>query len=169
MPNELYWQLIWVVLGVVIFVAALFAGRSRSAMLVGRVALGTLFIAGGALFNALNLATGGNYKDFADSSYIPFVHHTWRSLVAPHQYIFIPLLVAFEATVGLLVLSGGRRTQLGLVGAIGFHIALLSFGWAFYPWSLAMFIAVGLLLWAERKHAAAPAAVEARAEQHLAA
>jgi hypothetical protein len=45
--------------------------------------------------------------------------------VAPNQLLFIGLLVAFEAVVGVLILSGGRRTQLGLLGAIGFHAALL--------------------------------------------
>lgn len=41
------------------------------------------------------------------------------------MHMFISLLVVFEATVGLLVLSRGGRTQLGLVGAMGFASALL--------------------------------------------
>lgn len=168
MADSAYWAVIWVLLTVVIFVSAVLAGRSRRAMYVGRIAVGTLFIAAGALFNALNLTTGGDYKDFADSSYIPFVKHTWRSLVAPHQDFFIPLLIVFEATVGMLILSGGRRTQLGLVAAIGFEVGLLFFGWAFAAWSIPTIVAFVLLLRAERKQSA-PVAPEDQAEQPLAA
>ncbi len=118
------------------------------------------FLGAGALFNAVNLAAGGDYKGFADHSYIPFIHHTWRSIVDPHVDAFIPLPIAFEAAVGLLVLSGGRRTQLGLVGAIGFEVALVLFGWAFAARSIPTILALALLLQAERKHAAALEVVE---------
>jgi hypothetical protein len=73
--------------------------------------------------------------------------------------------VAFEAVVGVLILSGGRRTQLGLIGAIGFHLALWLFGWFVTIYCLIMLPALVLLLVAERRAAtvsattAAPAAV----------
>jgi hypothetical protein len=69
---------------------------------------------GRALFNTLTFATGGDYADFADGSYLPFVTDTWRSVVTPNQALFIPLLLAFEVVVGVLMLTGGRRTQLAL-------------------------------------------------------
>ena len=50
----------------------------------------------------------------------------------------------------MLVLVGGRWTELGLVGTIVFHIALLSFGWGFYLWSVPMLVALTLLLRAQR-------------------
>ena len=75
---------------------------------------------------------------------------TWRSLVVPNHDLFISLLIAFELAVGVLVLSSGRRAELGLVGAIGFHPALLSFGWGFYLWSIPMLVALVLLLRARR-------------------
>jgi hypothetical protein len=159
-----YWLVFWSVTEVVIFVAAVWAWWSRRAMYVGRVAVATLFIAGGALFNTLTFATGGDYTGFADGSYLPFVMDTWRSVVAPNQYIFIPLLIAFEVAVGVLVLTGGRRTQLALVAAIGFHIGLMFFGWQYYPFSIAMIIAFALLLRAERKHAAIAAKAHIAAE-----
>jgi hypothetical protein len=169
MEDSIIWQVVWVTLTVTIFVSALLAGRSRMAMYVGRAAIAALWIGAGALFNALNLATGASYKGFADSSYIPFVRDTWRSVVGAHQFIFIPLLVAFEASVGILVLSGGRRTQLGLVGVMGFVIALLSFGWAYYAFSIPMLVAFVLLLRAEREHAVTPSTVGTQHEERLAA
>ena len=77
----------------------------------------------------------------------------------PH--FFISLLVIFEAAVGVLILSGGRRTQLGLIGAIGFHVALWLFGWGVPTYALIMVPALILLLRAERR--AAVSAVSATA------
>ena len=96
--------------------------------LLGRVAVGVLMLLVGAAFNAVNLALG-DYAGFADQAHFGWVTSAWRAVVAPNQYLFIGLLVVFEAVVGVLILSGGRRTRLGLVGAIGFHLALWLFGW----------------------------------------
>jgi hypothetical protein len=76
---------------------------------------------------------------------------SWRAVVAPNHYLFIGLLVAFEAVVGVLILSGGRWTQLGLTAAIGFHLALWLFGWGVTIYSLLMLPALVLLLRAERR------------------
>jgi hypothetical protein len=64
------------------------------------------------------------------------------------------------------MLTGGRRTQLALVAAIGFHIGLMFFGWQYYPFSIAMILAFALLLLAERKHAAAAAKPHVTAGAH---
>jgi hypothetical protein len=141
----------WAVLGLTTLVASLWAGRSRRARLVGRWAVALLFVVAGAGVNLWYLVNGTDYAAFADASAIPLVRETWRAVVAPNQELWIGLLVAFEATAGVLVASGGRRTQLGLVAIIAFHLALLSFGWFFAFWSLPMLLALGLLLRAERR------------------
>ncbi|BFU45601.1 hypothetical protein [Krasilnikovia sp. MM14-A1004] len=151
------WLVFWSVTELVIMVAAVWSWWSPRAMHVGRFAVATLFLAGGALFNTLHLTTGGDYAGFADASYLPFVTDTWRAVVAPHQHLFISLLIAFEVGVGVLMLSGDRWTRLGLVAAIGFHVGLMFFGWLYYPFSIAMIISFALLLRAERRHAGATA------------
>jgi hypothetical protein len=144
-------KIMWLILGGVTFVAALRAHKSRRAMHLARAALGVLFIAFGAVVNAIYLALGnGYYADFADASPYPFVRDTWHSLVLPHQGVFITLLIVFEATAGVLVLCGGRWTQLGLLGLIGFHIGQLAFGGVLWPWATVMLVALVLLLQAER-------------------
>lgn len=146
-------QLAWLGFGLVILVASLFAYRSRRALLIGRVALAALYLVAGAAVNFVFLVRGDDYSAFADGSYIPFVRETWRAVVAPQQMIFISLLILFEAAVGVLLLVGGRWAQLGLVSAMGFHVALVTFGWWYYLWSITMLVAMVLLLRAQRRAA----------------
>jgi hypothetical protein len=163
--QEIMWvQIFWVLCiatAVVVSVLAIWRPRARY---IGRVAVGVLMLLGGAAFNAVNLALG-DYAGFADQAHFAWVTSAWHAVVAPNQYLFIGLLVVSEAVVGVLILSGGRRTQLGLVGAIGFHLALWLFGWFVTIYSLIMLPALLLLLRAERRAAtvsattAAPAAV----------
>jgi hypothetical protein len=145
---------VWVALAVTILVAAIRAQRHPRALLVGRVAVAVLFVGAGAVVNTVFLATGVDYGSFADASYVPFVRDTWRAVVAPDQGLFIGLLIVFEAVAGLAVLAGGRWTRAALVALAGFHAALLLFGWGFYVWAVPMLLALGLLLRAERRHAA---------------
>jgi len=144
------WQILWLTCGVVTIVAAVLANRSR-ARILGRVAVGVLFVIGGALLHVINLATGGDYAGFADPAHFGWVTHAWRAVVAPNQLLFIGLLVVFEAAVGVLVLSGGRRTQLGYLGVIGFYSALWLFGWVETVWCLIMLLPMLVLLRAERR------------------
>ncbi len=161
-------KIAWLVLGGVTFVAALRAGSSLRAMHVGRVALGVLFIVFGALVNAIYLiAQPDYYASFADASPFPFVTDTWNTLVLAHQTFFITLLIIFEATMGLLILSGGRRAQIGLLGLIGFHIGQLPFGGVLWPWAAVMLTALVLLLRAERRATPAVAAERLRDHDHV--
>jgi hypothetical protein len=146
--------IVWGTLGVATVVAAIRSRKSRGAMRAGRVVLAMLFVGAGALVNLVFLVTGEDYADFAEASYIPFVRDTWRSLVVPNVEIFIPILIAFEAAVGVLVLLGGRRTQLALVAIIGFHLGLITFGVGFLIWAVLMIGALALLLRGEVREAA---------------
>lgn len=124
-------------------------------MYVGRAAVGLLFIAFGAIVNAIYLAMdNGYYDDFANASPFAFVRDTWHSLVLPHQGLFIGLLIVFEGVAGCLVLLGGHWTQAGLAVLIGFHIGQLAFGGVLWPWAVMMLVALSLLLRAERRSSA---------------
>ena len=150
------WQILWLACGIVTVVAAGLAGRSRRARLVGRAAVGVLFVVGGALLHVVNLATGADYADFADPAHFGWVTDAWRAVVAPNPVLFIGLLVVFEATVGVLAMSGGRKTQLGYLGVIAFYLALWLFGWIETVWCVVMIPMMLLLLRAERRAATAP-------------
>lgn len=158
------WQVFWLVCGAATVVGAVMAHRGRPWRYVGRAAVGGLFLFGGALYNFLTLASGGDYTDFADTAHFAWVTDAWRAIVGPNQILFIGLLVAFEATVGALILSGERRTQLGYVGVIGFYLALWLFGGFQLIWSILMLPFMILLLVAERRDvvSATPTSVEGR-------
>jgi hypothetical protein len=158
--NENVWvQIFWVLCVATAIVASVLAIWRPRACYIGRVAVGMLMLLGGAVFNAVNLALG-DYAGFADQAHFGWVTGAWRAVVAPNQYLFIGLLVAFEAVVGVLILSGGQRTQLGLIWAIGFHLALWLFGWFVTIYCLIMLPTLLLLLRAER-HATAVSATSA--------
>lgn len=156
-------------------VCSLLAGHSARARFVGRVAVGVLMLVGGAVFNAVLLLQGNDYAKFADPSPFGWVTRTWRAVVPPQHVLFIGLLVVFEAIVGLLILSGGRRTQLGYLCAIAFHALLWLFGWFELVYALLMLPALVLLLRAERRAASgasaprAPSALATEANGRLAA
>jgi uncharacterized membrane protein len=156
MQDFMFMQILWLACGIATIVAAVLASRSGRARYVGRAAVGALFFVGGALVHVINLASGGDYAGFADPAHFGWVTDAWRAVVAPNQVLFIGLLVVFEATVGVLTLSGGRRTQLGYLGVIGFYLALWLFGWIETVWVLIMLPPMLLLLRAERHAATGP-------------
>ena len=145
--------LVWVSCAAVIVTAAFRAGRGRhpSALRLGRLGVGALYLAAGAAVNAFFLLRGDDYAAFADGSSLRFVRDTWASLVVPHHELWIGLLVVFEVAVGVLALAGGRWTQLAYVAAIAFHVCLLAFGFGFFLWSVPMIAALATLLRAERR------------------
>jgi hypothetical protein len=149
-------KIVWLVLGGTTLAAAVFAANRRWALRTARWALGLLMIGGGALVNAVYLATGTSFASFADAAHFAFIRDTWHAVVAPHQIPFITLLIIFEAAAGILVVSGGTRAQAGLLGLIGMHIGLLGFGWIFTIWAAIMLPTFVLLLQAERHWARQP-------------
>lgn len=150
------WQILWTLCGIATLVAAVLAGRSRRWRYAGRAAVGVLFIIGGALAHVVNLATQVSYANFADPALFAWVTHTWQTVVPAHHGALIGLLAAFEAVAGVLVVTGGRRTQLGYAAIIAFYLALWLFGWIETVWCILMIPAMVALLLAERR--AAPGA-----------
>ncbi|TXL57522.1 hypothetical protein [Aeromicrobium terrae] len=105
-----------------------------------------LWILAGAFVNAYFLIRGDDYAAFADDAWTSFVRDAWRSVVAPHQGIFIGLLIAFEAAAGVLVLIEGRARQAGLVMLVSFNVLLVAFSWWFLLWSVPLVLSL-VSLW----------------------
>lgn len=109
-----------------------------------RRALAGMFLAGGVVHVVLGLVAPEVYDSFADGAIVDVVRTAWRDLFVPNATLLALGLAAFEATVGGLILRGGRAGRFGLVGAIAFHVALVAFGWWYLAWSVPM---IALLVW----------------------
>ena len=156
MQDSVAIQILWVASGVTTLVAALLVGRKPEVRYLARAAVGLLFLVGGALLHVVNLATDLDYADFADPAHFAWVTDTWREAVGPNQLLYIGLLVAFETTVGVLALVGGRATAAAYAGIIAFYLALCLFGWIEVVWAVLMVPAMVLLLRAELRAERAP-------------
>jgi hypothetical protein len=155
---DIFMQIMWFGTGIAIIIAGVLAGRSRLARYVGRVALFVLFAVAGALMHFIALLSGLETTDFyvafADTAHFDWVTNAWQAVFVPNQALFVGLLAVFELIVGVLIISGGRRTQVGLMAAIAFHCALWLFGGIQLAWSLVMLPFLVLLLRGERRAAA---------------
>jgi len=158
MEDNVWFIGVWIACGVATLVAAALAHRSRVALLLGRAAVGVLFVVGGALLHVINLVAGADYSGFADPAFFPWVTSAWQAVVVPHAVVFIGLLALFEAVVGVLAVAGGRATQIGYAGVIAFYLLLWLFGWMELVWALVMIVPMVVLLRAERRAAPVGAA-----------
>ena len=118
---------LWLACGVTTIIAAVLASQEQAMAVHRTAAVGALFILGGALQRRLP-RLWRRLRRFRRPCRLRLVTKAWRAVVAPNVVQWIGHLVVFEATVGALILSGGRRTQLRYIGVIGFYLALWLFG-----------------------------------------
>ena len=85
MQENILVQIFWVACVGTAIVASVLTIWSRRARYVGRIAVGVLMLLGGAAFNAVNLAFGANYADFADQAHFTR-HFKARTGITPGQY-----------------------------------------------------------------------------------
>jgi hypothetical protein len=69
------------------------------------------------------VARGETFASFADAAHFSSVRDTWRAVVAPNYLFFIGLLMVFEATMGVLVLTGAAGRRLACLGSSGCKLA----------------------------------------------
>lgn len=158
------WQILWLACGVATIVASMLATKDRLWLYVGRASVGVLFLVGGVVLHVINLVKGADYSGFADPAHFAWVTDAWEAVVPPNPVLWIGLLIVFEAAVGVLVLSGGRRTQFGYAAALAFYLALTLFGGIQLAWFVVMLAPMLLLLRAERR-AASPAPAVTKVEE----
>jgi hypothetical protein len=126
--------------------AAVVVGRLGVLCVAEAVAFAVMFTGGAAIHVAIVVNGTETYRHFADPAFIPFVKQAWASAFMPHAAVLGLLLAAFELAVGLLILAGARKTTIGLVAAIAFHLGLMLFGWGFWFWSVPMLAMLVALL-----------------------
>ncbi|MDF2626969.1 MAG: hypothetical protein K0R39_800 [Symbiobacteriaceae bacterium] len=87
----------------------------------GRIFLGIFFLlmAWGVNFT-ITLMDPPSFVGLGSGSFIPFYRTIFTDLVGAAPVLFGVIAVAYETTVGLLILASGRRTQVGLIMGIIF-------------------------------------------------
>mgnify|MGYP005850098689 CR=1 FL=1 len=69
-----------------------------------------------------------DYALFGRTALFPWFRDLWLALVQPNIIAFASLLIVFELSVGILMLSRGRWVKLALVGSITFNLFLIQLG-----------------------------------------
>jgi hypothetical protein len=115
--------------------------RQAQSRLGGRI-VGMVFLWTSGINLGIAVANAGFFRHFADSSYLPFVRQGWTEVVMAQPGAWGLLLSVGEATLGGLLLAGGRWAKVGWVGVIAFHVLLMLFGFGFWLWSVPVLAAL---------------------------
>ncbi|VXC12334.1 conserved hypothetical protein [Aeromicrobium sp. 9AM] len=82
------------------------------------------------------VADASTYRHFADHGLWSFVRSGWLDIVMAHPGAWIGLLAAGEVAIGLAFLGPKPWPRTAYAAAIGFHVALMSFGWGVWLWAV---------------------------------
>lgn len=96
----------------------------------------TSFLAMGGVHLGIVAADPTVYRHFADGALFPIVRTGWSEIFMANPSVSGLVMTAGEIALGVMLLSGGRWARLGWAGVIGFHLALMVFGWGFWLWSV---------------------------------
>jgi hypothetical protein len=127
---------------------------------LGRVVLGVFFLimAIGVNVVFVLVAPDGFVKLGTNAPLVPFYEWIFEHVVSAAPAVFGLLVAAFEITVGVLMIKGGRPANWGLIGGIVFLVGISPLG----PWTLPNLImaaALGIVLW-RRRTASVPGIAE---------
>jgi hypothetical protein len=85
------------------------------------------------------------YRHFADDALFSFVESAWRDIFMADPAGWALVVAETEALLGAALLMGGVWARIGYAGVLAFHVALMTFGWGFWLWSVPAIVGVGLL------------------------
>lgn len=101
----------------------------------GRIFLGIFFLVMALGVNGS--FTFGNpqaYVDYANGALIPFYRTITVSVISISPFLFGLLLMAFEITMGLLLLHKHKSVKIGLLGTMLFLAGMAPLDWVQLPW-----------------------------------
>ena len=113
---------------------------------LGRIILGMFFLVMAIGVNGtITLSNPQLYVDYGQQALIPIYREFCLTIIALNPKVFGLLLIAYEITIGLLMLNRGTRVKIGMIGSILFLIAISPISLIQIPW-LGLVIAPGYLL-----------------------
>ena len=93
-----------------------------------RIFIALWYLLGWMLHVYLGLFSPTIYKEFGNTSLLPALTRIWQGVIMPNITIFALFLAALELTVGLLIISKGKKVKLGLSLSICFNFFLILLG-----------------------------------------
>lgn len=112
----------------------------------GRIVFGIFFLVMAIGVNGtITLTNPQLYVDYGQDALLVLYRELCSNIIALNPVIFGLLLIIYEITIGLLMLSKGLYVKLGLLGSIFFLIAISPVSLIQIPW-LALAIAPAYLL-----------------------
>jgi hypothetical protein len=120
--------------------------------------LAVLYLGGAAWHSAYTVGHArAVYEAFGDMAWLAPYQWLIRELVVPNALAFTLGLIAFEATVGILLLGRGRFARAGLLAGIAFNLSLVpALGWPYVLGIVPLIAALAALLPSTADRVAAP-------------
>jgi hypothetical protein len=101
----------------------------------GRIFIGIFFLIMALGVNGyFTFANPQGYIDYASEALIPFYRDIALAVVELNPVFFGILLMAFEITMGLLLLNKHKAVKIGLIGTIAFLIGISPLSYLQIPW-----------------------------------
>lgn len=96
----------------------------------------------GFFFLTMALAVNGSftfgnpqaYLDYANGALIPIYRNLVVAVVGISPFFFGLLVMGFEISMGILILSKGKAVQYGLIGTMIFLVGMAPLDWLQLPW-----------------------------------
>ena len=108
---------------------------SRTSPWTARAIVGASFLWTSGIHVGIAAVDPSSYRHFADAAVMAWVDRGWNEVFMANPRGWGLAIAAGEAMLGVLLLWGGSAARGGWLGVIGFHVALVLFGWGFLFWS----------------------------------
>ena len=108
---------------------------ARTSRWTARAIIGSFFLWTSGIHVGVAAIDPSSYRHFADAAVMAWVERSWNEVFMANPRVWGFAVAAGELMLGLLLLRGGWAAKVGWLGVIGFHLALVFFGWGFLIWS----------------------------------
>ncbi len=108
--------------------------------------IGAFFLWTSGIHMGIAAIDPSGYQHFADAAVAGWVQRGWNEIFMANPRVWGFAVAVAELILGLLLLRGGGVAKVGWLGVIGFHLALVLFGWGFLIWSAPALVVLVLLL-----------------------
>ena len=112
-----------------------------------RAVVGIAYLASATFNFVYTLPRSDELDSYADGAWFPFLADFMRDVFMPNGDLFMTLVILFEVTVGLLILSRGAWVDLGVLASVAWVLVVLPFlAWPYLITNLVLVVLQGVVL-----------------------